>query len=79
MNSPRSTLELEFLNLWSSRLAAFLVIFIYSLVTKRKPSFILRCLTKLGRNERIGKNRVILGQGIGSVVIGEWDWRGGLF
>lgn len=40
MNSPGSTLELEFLNLWSSRLAAFLVIFIHSLVTKRKPSFI---------------------------------------
>ena len=39
---------------------------------KRTPLF-LRWLTRLGRNERIRKNRIILGQGIGSAVMVEWN------
>ena len=40
MDSPRSMLELKFLNLWSPRLAAFVIIFIYSFVTKGELSFV---------------------------------------
>ena len=40
VNSPKSMLELEVLNVWSPRLAAFGIIFSYSFVTKGELSFV---------------------------------------